>query len=133
MILIVVFAVLRPLQESPGGGVFPYAVYVVPNALFPLMTYFLWIRFSLYKPYIALYIAGKTIGVVSIIGWCIFSFRFSALSGAVSSVFAMEQPGILIAGIILILAALDGLTIFGGLLLNTKVKRTDTAVKAEVT
>jgi hypothetical protein len=130
MILVGVFAAAGTMQETSGNGVFPegffpYVVYVVPNALFPLMTYFLWIRLPLYKPYIALYIAGKTIAVVSIIGWAIFSFRPLILSIAAGSMtpYITERPGILIAGITLVLAAADALSIFGGLMLNNKLNR----------
>jgi hypothetical protein len=119
--MIGVFAVLRPLQEMSPEGIFPYVVYMVPNALFPLMTYFLWIRLSLYRSYIALYTAGKTIGVVSIIGWCMFTFRTLITADSMTVSMIMEQPNSVIAGFILILSALDALTIFGGLMLNNKL------------
>jgi hypothetical protein len=121
LVLIALFVVVHPLHETAAEGIFPYTVYVVPNALFPLMTYFLWIRLSVYKPYIALYMAGKTIGLVSIIGGCIFSFP--ALIHVPSIALTMDR---LIAGVVLIVAALDGLTIFSGLMLNSKLKKLET-------
>jgi hypothetical protein len=126
MIMIGIFAVFRPWQGIAGSGafvesLFPYVIYVVPNALFPLMTYFLWIRFSLYKAYLALYIAGKTIVVVSIIGWSVFSFQSIITSNS------MEWTSVLIvAGVTLLLAVTDAFSIFGGLALQTKLNRLKT-------
>jgi hypothetical protein len=45
--------------------------------MFPLMALFLWVDFSRYKPYMPLYIAGKCIGIFSILGWSIVSRRFT--------------------------------------------------------
>jgi hypothetical protein len=122
IVLLGVFAVLGPLHGISGGGgftnrLFPYVVYVVPNALFPLMTYFVWIRLSLYQSYVPLYIAGKTITLVAVIGWSVFCF--SRIVAALS----IGARGMGILGLILLLTATDGLSVLGGLLLQTKISR----------
>lgn len=120
IVLLGVLAVLGPLHGiSEGGGFtnrfFPYVVYVVPNALFPLMTYFLWIRLSLYRSYVPLYIAGKTITLVALIGWVVFSFR------GIIAALNIGARGIL--GFILLLTAADIFSVLGGVLLQTKISR----------
>jgi hypothetical protein len=114
--------VLVPWNGTSEGDVFsntvfPYMVYVVPNALFPLMTYFLWMRFSIYKTYLTLYMAGKTIFVVSVVGWCIFSF-YSIIRYLIT-----ETAGIVTTGVVLVMAVADILSILGGLLLQKKLNR----------
>ncbi|MDR2632770.1 MAG: hypothetical protein LBC51_03995 [Treponema sp.] len=119
LLLLGVFTVLGPLHEISGGGLanrlFPYVVYVVPHALFPLMTYFVWIRLSLYRSYIPLYIAGKTISLVSLIGWAFFS-----LQGIISTLHIGTRN---MLGFILLLTATDAFSIFGGVLLQSKISR----------
>jgi hypothetical protein len=48
---------------------FPMVMFVSPNALFPLMSFFLLIRFKEYKAYIPLYIMGKFLGMLCIMIW----------------------------------------------------------------
>ncbi|MDR2518572.1 MAG: hypothetical protein LBD13_04070 [Spirochaetaceae bacterium] len=135
-LILMAAAALEPLREPSGTGtsaegLFPYAVYVVPNALFPLMTYFLLIRLALYRAYLPLYIAGKIIGAVSIIGWAAFSLRpfIPSAADAVESpsffaLFALsaaERSLILVSGIMLLIAAGDALSAFAGLALNHKL------------
>jgi hypothetical protein len=101
---------------------------MVPHALFPLMTYFLWIRLSVYNSYIALYIAGKTIAVVSIISWYIFSVPAFPKADSMVTSLIMKRPDVLIAGASLIMAALDALSIFGGLAIKHKLKHLETQI-----
>jgi hypothetical protein len=103
--------------QAGQDSLFPYTVYLVPNALFPLMTYFVWIRLSVYKSYIPLYIAGKSIGGASIIGWFFFSF-FSQVSPNFT---VPVEAGLFVPGFFVI-AMLDGLTILGGAMLVKKLK-----------
>ena len=56
------------------GGVFPYLVYLSPNALFPLISLFLLLRPGEYRHFLLLYLAGKTIAVILFIVWTIFYF-----------------------------------------------------------
>jgi hypothetical protein len=53
---------------------FPYMLYAAPNALFPLMSFFLMIRFGSSRNFIPLYITGKIIGVASLTSWIFFTF-----------------------------------------------------------
>ena len=57
-----------------------YSVYMSPNALFPLMALFIWLKPEEYANYSTLYIAGKVIALVSFYVWEIFSFREFARS-----------------------------------------------------
>ncbi|MDR1955687.1 MAG: hypothetical protein LBQ30_02395 [Treponema sp.] len=119
ILLLGVFMVLEPFNGSSGSGVlaqrlFPYILYVVPQALFPLMTYFIWMRLSLYQAYIPLYMAGKTISLVAVLGWCVCSLQI--LLSALSS-------GAAVLGLTLFLAAADAFALCGGVRLQTKLNR----------
>ncbi|MDR2536438.1 MAG: hypothetical protein LBD29_10460 [Treponema sp.] len=50
-----------------------------------------------------------------------FTFRTLITADSMTVSMIMEQPNSVIAGFILILSALDALTIFGGLMLNNKL------------
>jgi hypothetical protein len=63
------------VEGNEPDNFFPYLVYVVPNALFPLMALFLWFHLETYRPYLPLYMAGKTITVAAAVVWAVFSFR----------------------------------------------------------
>jgi hypothetical protein len=67
--LAVFFAVFSPLEGAVQGRIFPFLVYVTPNALFPLMTLFMWLRPADYRNYLPLYMAGKVIAVAAFYGW----------------------------------------------------------------
>jgi hypothetical protein len=53
---------------------FPFLLYAAPNALFPLMSFFLLIRLKPSKAYIPLYIAGKAIVLSAAAAWFFFAF-----------------------------------------------------------
>lgn len=105
-----------PVHED--SGIFPYLVYAVPQALFPLMTLFILIQFPVYESYIFLYIAGKTIGIVSVFAWIVFSFQNILTSLAVD----MAETSAVLGGVLL-LAATDALSIGGGVLLKNRLSR----------
>jgi hypothetical protein len=111
-----------PLTPSNAGGVFPHVFYAVPNGLFTLMSFFLWLRLDAYKPYIALYMAGKILAVVAVFSWLIFSLPHitDALSGGTLS--ADSQGTFTIIGAALLLAAGDALTILGGAVLKKRIR-----------
>jgi hypothetical protein len=98
------------------GGVFPYVFYAVPNGLFPLMSFFLWLKLGAYKPFIALYMAGKILAVVSVFAWLMFSLPriFAAFSADGRSTF-------IVAGAVLLLSAGDALSILGGVVLKKRI------------
>ncbi|HCC37929.1 MAG TPA: hypothetical protein DEQ14_10105 [Treponema sp.] len=60
--------------SKPGAGTaFPWLIYAVPNALFPLMLLFLWLDFPKYRVYEPLYISGKCVSFFTIAGWYLFA------------------------------------------------------------
>jgi hypothetical protein len=104
--LLVIF--VQPASPHEGG-LFPYVFYAVPNGLFPLMSLFLWINLNAYKPFIALYMAGKLLAVVSVFAWLMFSLpRVSALF------LEGGYPTLVVAGTALLLSAGDALSVLGG-------------------
>lgn len=74
-VLAFLFAFFSPLEGAVLAGVFPYLVYLTPNALFPMIALFLFIGFPEYKNYLPLYTAGKLIAVITFYVWCIVSLR----------------------------------------------------------
>lgn len=64
-----------PSMNGAGGMAFPYLTLAAPNALFPLMSLFIWRRFSSYRTYVALYAAGKGVVLAAALGWLFFSLR----------------------------------------------------------
>jgi hypothetical protein len=119
VVLLGVFSLLRP-----GGGVdfFPWLVYAAPNALFPLMTLFLWQSVSRWGAYAPLYAAGKCVALVSIVFFWFFSRQniYTALY--------LSNPGAFWAlGGVLFLLAGDMLSAAGGLALAGKVREREAA------
>jgi hypothetical protein len=111
-LLVIVIQPASPYE----GGVFPYVFYAVPNGLFPLMSFFLWINLGAYKPFIALYMAGKIIAVVSVFAWLMFSLpRISVLF------LEGGRPSFIVAGTALILSAGDALSVLGGAALKKHI------------
>jgi hypothetical protein len=104
-------------------NLFPYLVYTVPNALFPLMALFVWIDLEKYRPYINLYMAGKVITAVSFFAWFILSFGFLR-----DIVWEDRANQILVSGAFL-LSAGDMLSIAGGCALIFRLKRFDAESK----
>jgi hypothetical protein len=98
---------------SNEGGLFPYMFFAVPNGLFPLMSFFLCVNFRVYKPFIALYMAGKILAVVSVLAWFVFALPRVSLSflGGSRSTF-------IVAGTVLLLSAGDALSALGGAVLR---------------
>jgi hypothetical protein len=72
LVLAVLFAFFPPSENVVTGGVFPYLVYVTPNALFPLMTFFMCLRPSEYRNYLPLYMAGKAVAAAAFYVWGVF-------------------------------------------------------------
>jgi hypothetical protein len=61
----------------PGESAIPWLAFASPGALFPLMALFLWLDIRRYNTYIPLYIAGKCIGILSLVGFSIVSRGFT--------------------------------------------------------
>jgi hypothetical protein len=117
LILIGVITVFFPLNEILSSGSFPYLLYVVPNALFPLMACFLWLQLASYKPYISLYMAGKTIAVASLVVWYVFSFRALATEALLEMLGSM-----VLLGVTLFLLVADALSVLGMRLLQNRLR-----------
>ncbi|MDR2403772.1 MAG: hypothetical protein LBD78_07045 [Spirochaetaceae bacterium] len=126
LLLIGFWAILLPflgVDTAESGGIFPLLVYTAPNALFPLMTLFLWLRFSAYNPYITLYIAGKIVIVASGLGWLFF-----VLPGI-----DRDQIGRYISGLwVLFLIITDTLSVMGCFLLRNRLNRKDGKLPSSV-
>jgi hypothetical protein len=105
-----------PPADSEGSGVFPYVFYTVPNGLFPLISFFLLFRLDVYKPYIALYIAGKILAVVAVFTWFIFLLPY--IRGALLTV---PRDAFTVIGTVLLLSAGDVFTILGGAVLKKRI------------
>jgi hypothetical protein len=108
-------AFLSP-AASEGGGVFPHVFYAVPNGLFPLMSFFLWLRLDAHKPYISLYMAGKILAVVAVFAWIIFTLPHipGILPGDAGGTFT-------VIGTALLLSIGDALTVLGGAMLKKRI------------
>ena len=52
---------------------FPWPLYAVSNALFPLIALFLLAWLQAYRAYLPLYISGKAIALAASAGWCLFA------------------------------------------------------------
>ncbi|MDR1899769.1 MAG: hypothetical protein LBQ55_07170 [Treponema sp.] len=97
-VLLGIFLALAP--DSPLIP-FPWPVFIVPNALFPLMTLFLWLRPASYRPYAALYAAGKIVAAAALLGWCVLSrpdLAVMVLADRRSLLFALGAVVFLFAG-----------------------------------
>ena len=115
LLLLVVFLFIAPLEGFESGAFFPYMVYLSANALFPLMTLFMWLRLEEYRNYIALYMAGKVIGVFAFYAWEFFSSR--EFPGAEN----MAKSLVLLGGSVFISLA-DILSVWGAWMLKNKCR-----------
>jgi len=116
-LLLVLFFIITLLGASSAGGAsFPYLVYLSANALFPLMTLFLWLRLEEYRNYLPLYIAGKIITVVSFYAWEFLS------SHELSETDYLVRTMVLLGGSVFISLA-DILSGWGAWTLKNKVLR----------
>jgi hypothetical protein len=75
LLALIAFFSLLPPEASIDRMFFPYLPYLSSNALFPLITLFVWLRPELYGNYLNLYMAGKVIGAISFFAWEIFTSR----------------------------------------------------------
>ena len=66
------------LGTAPDSGnlTIPFIMYAAPNALFPLMSFFLFIRLNLYRSYIPLYITGKALALLCMLVWLFFTMQY---------------------------------------------------------
>lgn len=76
-ILILALIVMFVLPEA---NAVTWMAIASPGALFPLMSLFLWIDIKRYKEYLPLYLAGKYIGIITIIIFSIVSRRLTIIN-----------------------------------------------------
>jgi membrane-bound metal-dependent hydrolase YbcI (DUF457 family) len=75
MFLITAIAVIQP----EGLKAYPWLAYTASNALFPLITLFLWLNISRYRDYLPLLLAGKCVGLFALICWAIITRQMSMI------------------------------------------------------
>jgi hypothetical protein len=118
VLLLAVFLFIAPLGSGASGTFFPYLAFLSANALFPLMALFLWLRPEEYRNYLALYMAGKIIGVVSFFAWEIFTSREYPGAGN------LAKSMILFGGSIFISFA-DICTVWGAWVVKSRYKQAE--------
>jgi hypothetical protein len=105
------------LFAPPGSaGAFPYLVFTAANALYPLMSLFLWLKLEAYIPYLPLYAAGKFIAATAAAAWFLISVPELAASLPLNRAGALA----VLAFDIAIIAADTG-SACGALLLKKKI------------
>ncbi|QQO09671.1 hypothetical protein [Breznakiella homolactica] len=109
-------AFFSPSMGDPGSRIMPYIFFAAPNALFPLMSLFIWASLARYASYLPLYLAGKLIGIGSFIAWLGFSFNNILVSLPMNAV-----SGLMILGLTLLLCLADIGTILGVSLLLRRI------------
>ena len=122
--LLLLSGILTFLAEPESvirGGIFPYLVYLSPNALFPLMSLLLLLRLNEYRNYLQLYLVGKIAAVTLYIVWTIFYFP-PELGFMKAGSFAEWM--ILLGGAFFICLG-DTLSVFGIWILNRKLQIMD--------
>jgi hypothetical protein len=106
------------VSHSEGQAGFPILAYMAPNALFPLIAFFLWRRPEYGRPYLYLYSAGKIICIVANLGWLLFSYKniipdLPDSSGGIPT--GVFPAGLITAGSALALVVLDGFSVLAAL------------------
>ena len=61
----------------PEASGIPWMVFTASATIFPLMALFLWLDVYRYKTYLPLFIAGKCIGIFSLLVWTVVTGRFT--------------------------------------------------------
>jgi hypothetical protein len=122
MVMTSLLMAFLPPAGSAASGMFPYVFYAVPNSLFTLMSFFLWLRLGAYKPYIALYMAGKILAVLAVFAWFIVSLLHIGDAQPAGALFADGEGIFTIVGTVLLLSFGDALTILGGAVLKRRIR-----------
>ena len=68
------FVLVFLMPEASG---IPWMVFSASAAMFPFMALFLWLDVYRYKTYLPLFIAGKCIGIFSLLVWTVVTGRFT--------------------------------------------------------
>jgi hypothetical protein len=94
----------------PESGAVYWLAFTANGALFPLMALFIWLDVSYYRPYLPLFIAGKCIGILSLVGWLIVFIQgniFAGLSNAFAGANIIFLCGDLLALAVILLIFWD--------------------------
>ena len=121
LFLVFSFMFFTSLQTVVKGGFFPYLSYMSANALFPLISFFLFLQPGLYRSYLPLYMAGKTSAVVLFYTWAIFSLPPE--TGPLGKNSYIE--GMIVLGGAFFISLGDAVSVFGTWLLNRKLLQAD--------
>ena len=105
-------------EEGEYGSFFPYMVFLSPNALFPLMSLFIWLNPSDYGKFLNLYMAGKIINVVLFFTWEFLNSRYFSIDTNII------RSLVLLGGSALI-CFLDSFSIWGAWIINKKTVETE--------
>jgi len=107
-----------------GSSSFPMLAYASPGVLFPLMALFVWLDAVRYRAFLPLFIAGKCIAIVSLLGWLIFvkHFTMAIMTKGFFGIFTTEW----------LLLAADLFSIAAVMLIIIDVKRTIESSALEV-
>ena len=116
LLLLFAFLFIIPPGASLNGTFFPYTVFLSPNALFALITLFVWLRPGKYLNYLSLYMAGKTISVVLFFIWVIINPRQPIMGNS----FIMT---IILVGGSVFINIMDNLSILGAWKLNNYYRK----------
>ncbi|MDR0323883.1 MAG: hypothetical protein LBI12_05495 [Treponema sp.] len=100
--IILIFALMFRL---PLQNFIPVLAFAAPNALFPLMSLFICLNISRYKTFIPLFIAGKCIGIFSLLGWSIIA-KIPAIMIITGVPFGRLFPDFFLCGDLFALAAI---------------------------
>jgi hypothetical protein len=120
-----VVAAALDFMTAEGSGTenfFPYVVYTAPNALFPLMALFLLLHLEAYRPYLSLYMAGKTVSAASATVWLIFFSR-----NIPSILYTGEIQALVFLGMVVIFVFADVLSIGGVWFLRNRLREREIA------
>ena len=110
------------LEAVARGGFFPFLVYLSSNALFPIISFFIFLYAAEYKNYFPLYMAGKIIAVVLFYAWAFFSVP-SAMGFMGRNQFF---EAMLLLGSAFFISIGDALSLGGIWILNKKLSRNET-------
>ena len=77
---IIVFAATLVI-DATNKSIFLMVFFTAQGALFPIMALFICLDVVRYKEYLPLFIAGKGIGIITLLGWSVFSRQVTMIGG----------------------------------------------------
>ena len=76
--MVIIAAIL--VLEARNKSILQLVLFAAQGALFPIMALFLCLNTVRYREYIPLYIAGKCIGIILLLGWSLFSRQVTMIA-----------------------------------------------------